>query len=62
MALTVLFVVGGGWAFYHDGVDLCMDIIREEHRTTLVKSSDGVPTPLDICAVLDDFALCAKRL
>src|ERR1700720_4571967 len=26
-------------------VELCMDIIREEHKTTLVKSRDGVPTP-----------------
>jgi len=38
-------------------VELCMDIIREEHRTTLVKSSDGVPTPHDICAVLDDYVI-----
>ena len=29
-------------------VELCMDIIREEHKTTLVKSRDGVPTPEDI--------------
>src|SRR5207302_2937005 len=26
-------------------VELCMDIIREEHKTTLVKSRDGVPSP-----------------
>jgi ATP-dependent Clp protease ATP-binding subunit ClpX len=26
-------------------VELCMDIIREEHKTHLVKSRDGVPTP-----------------
>ncbi len=38
-------------------VELCMDIIREEHRTTLVKSSDGVPTPHDICSVLDDYVI-----
>ena len=31
-------------------VELCMDIIREEHKTTLVKSRDGVPTPADISA------------
>ncbi|HAD88035.1 MAG TPA: ATP-dependent Clp protease ATP-binding subunit ClpX, partial [Rhodospirillaceae bacterium] len=43
----------------------CMDIIREEHKTNLVKSGDGVPTPLDICAVLDDYVIgqsAAKRV
>jgi ATP-dependent Clp protease ATP-binding subunit ClpX len=34
-----------------------MDIIREEHKTTLVKSRDGVPTPKDICTVLDDYVI-----
>ncbi|MDE1145681.1 MAG: ATP-dependent Clp protease ATP-binding subunit ClpX [Azospirillaceae bacterium] len=38
-------------------VELCMDIIREENKTTLVKSRDGVPTPRDICAVLDDYVI-----
>ncbi|MGO1117635.1 ATP-dependent Clp protease ATP-binding subunit ClpX [Rhodovibrionaceae bacterium A322] len=38
-------------------VELCMDIIREEHKTTLVKSRDGVPTPADICNVLDDYVI-----
>ncbi|MEE8145358.1 MAG: ATP-dependent Clp protease ATP-binding subunit ClpX [Kiloniellales bacterium] len=38
-------------------VELCMDIIREEHKTTLVKSRDGVPTPHDICSVLDDYVI-----
>jgi ATP-dependent Clp protease ATP-binding subunit ClpX len=38
-------------------VELCMDIIREEHKTTLVKSRDGVPTPTDICSVLDDYVI-----
>ena len=38
-------------------VELCMDIIREEHKTTLVKSRDGVPTPRDICNVLDDYVI-----
>jgi ATP-dependent Clp protease ATP-binding subunit ClpX len=42
-----------------------MDIIREENKTTLVKSRDGVPTPKDICEVLDDYVigqLQAKRI
>jgi len=38
-------------------VELCMDIIREEHKTNLVKSGDGVPTPRDICNVLDDYVI-----
>jgi ATP-dependent Clp protease ATP-binding subunit ClpX len=38
-------------------VELCMDIIREEHKTTLVKSRDGVPTPKDIRRVLDDYVI-----
>jgi ATP-dependent Clp protease ATP-binding subunit ClpX len=38
-------------------VELCMDIIREESKTSLVKSSDGVPTPQEICGVLDDYVI-----
>src|ERR1700686_376357 len=38
-------------------VELCMDIIREEHKTTLAKSRDGVPGPRDICRVLDDYVI-----
>ena len=38
-------------------VELCMDIIREETKTSLVKSSDGVPTPQEICDVLDDYVI-----
>ena len=33
-------------------VELCMDIIREENKSSLVKSRDGVPTPNEICTVL----------
>ncbi len=46
-------------------VELCMDIIREEHKSALVKSLDGVPTPADICSVLDDYVIgqeYAKRI
>jgi len=38
-------------------VELCMDIIREEHKTHLVKSADGVPSPQEICKVLDDYVI-----
>jgi len=38
-------------------VELCMDIIREESKTQLVKSKDGVPTPRDIKTVLDDYVI-----
>ena len=38
-------------------VELCMDIIREEHKSTLVKSSDGVPTPRKICEALDGYVV-----
>src|SRR5690606_2024829 len=38
-------------------VELCMDIIREETKTASLKSSDGVPTPREICNVLDDYVI-----
>ena len=38
-------------------VELCMDIIREEHKTSLGKSQEGVPTPKDILAILDDYVI-----
>jgi ATP-dependent Clp protease ATP-binding subunit ClpX len=43
-------------------VDLCNDIIREETKTALVSKKDGgVPTPLEICNVLDDYVIGQKR-
>ncbi|OOY21480.1 ATP-dependent protease ATP-binding subunit ClpX [Thioclava sp. DLFJ5-1] len=38
-------------------VELCMDIIREETKSAGLKSTDGVPTPRDICQVLDDYVI-----
>ncbi len=38
-------------------VELCMDIIREETKSTGLKSADGVPTPREICKVLDDYVI-----
>ena len=38
-------------------VELCMDIIREEHKGSFVKGGDGVPSPIDIKTVLDDYVI-----
>jgi ATP-dependent Clp protease ATP-binding subunit ClpX len=38
-------------------VELCNDIIREETKSALVKTRDGVPTPQEICKVLDDYVI-----
>ncbi|MCA1298678.1 ATP-dependent Clp protease ATP-binding subunit ClpX [Stappia indica] len=38
-------------------VELCMDIIREENKSSLVKSRDGIPTPQEIRNVLDDYVI-----
>ncbi len=42
-------------------VELCMDIIKEESKSSLVKSSDGVPTPQEICNVLNDYVIGQDR-
>ena len=42
-------------------VELCMDIIREEHKTQLSKSHDGVPTPADIKSLLDEYVIGQAR-
>ncbi|MEE4121360.1 MAG: ATP-dependent Clp protease ATP-binding subunit ClpX [Paracoccaceae bacterium] len=42
-------------------VELCMDIIREETKSAGLKASDGVPTPKEICQVLDDYVIGQGR-
>eukprot|EP00521_Asterionellopsis_glacialis_P021090 CAMPEP_0195338284 /NCGR_PEP_ID=MMETSP0708-20121125/17459_1 /TAXON_ID=33640 /ORGANISM="Asterionellopsis glacialis, Strain CCMP134" /LENGTH=99 /DNA_ID=CAMNT_0040409559 /DNA_START=74 /DNA_END=369 /DNA_ORIENTATION=- len=46
-------------------VELCMDIIREENKASGFKAKEGVPTPQEICDVLDDYVIgqaYAKRI
>ena len=46
-------------------VELCMDIIREESKSSLVKAGEGVPSPKHIQKVLDDYVIgqsFAKRV
>jgi ATP-dependent Clp protease ATP-binding subunit ClpX len=38
-------------------VELCMEIIREENKTSFLKSRDGVPSPAEIFKVLDDYVV-----
>jgi len=38
-------------------VELCMDIIKEEGKSSVSKAQEGVPTPADICETLDDYVI-----
>ena len=38
-------------------VELCMDIIKEETKSSLFKGDEGVPTPREICKVLDEYVI-----
>src|SRR3982075_3368869 len=38
-------------------VELCMDIVGEENKSSLVKSRESIPAPKEICKVLDDYVI-----
>lgn len=38
-------------------ITLCVEIIREEKKTGIAKSGDGIPTPRAICKVLDEYVI-----
>lgn len=41
-------------------VELCMDIIKEENKSSFIKHQEGVPSPKEICNVLDDYVIGQK--
>ena len=46
-------------------VELCMDIIKEENKSHVLKSTSGVPSPIDIEKTLNDYVIGqdkAKRI
>ena len=51
-------LIAGSTVFICDEcVELCMDIIGEENKSSLVKSREGIPAPKEICKVLDDYVI-----
>jgi ATP-dependent Clp protease ATP-binding subunit ClpX len=51
-------LIAGPTAYICDEcVELCMDIIGEEKKSSLVKSRDGIPRPQEIRKVLDDYVI-----
>ena len=42
-------------------VELCMDIIKEESKDSFVKHEEGLPSPKEICGVLNDYVIGQKH-
>jgi ATP-dependent Clp protease ATP-binding subunit ClpX len=42
-------------------VELCTDIIREEDKSSLVRTGEGIPTPSEIKAVLDEYVIGQQK-
>ena len=42
-------------------VELCMDIIKEESKSQISKSEEGVPTPKEIFSILNDYVIGQKK-
>jgi len=42
-------------------VELCEDIIREEDRSEMIKTGDGIPSPREIRTFLDDYVIGQDR-
>jgi len=42
-------------------VELCMDIIKEENKSNYVKSTAGVPTPVEIQKILNDYVIGQEK-
>ena len=38
-----------------------MDIIKEEHQSTITKNKEGIPSPVEICKILDDYVIGQER-
>ncbi len=51
-------LVAGPTVFICDEcVELCMDIVSEERKSSLIRSRDGIPAPREIRKVLDDYVI-----
>ena len=42
-------------------VELCMDIIKEEHQSSITKNKEGIPSPAEICKILDDYVIGQRK-